>query len=215
MSRKKKNRNVNFCVSYSRYSYTSIHRVISRLKISFNLSWLIVRMPYHIFNNLAELINRDLAAKIGRVIFSEYFMDRECNCSLRSKVNDKFFYEGKCRSKCIIYQVQLSMYDAIYIGNSQQTFKERMDGHFSDLLRILKNVQKSDLFAAHFEQHFNTTTSHTGLRKYMMFKLIEQINPIVTMKTFTKPNCNLCMEERLTIIKRLHEKRFIIMNKNS
>ena len=53
---------------------------------------------------------------------------------------------------------------AIYVGNTQQTFKKRMDGHFSDLLRLLKNRQKSDSFAAHFKQHFNTTTSRTYLR---------------------------------------------------
>ena len=35
------------------------------------------------------------------------------------------------------------------------------------------------------------------------------------MKTFTKPNCNICMEERLKIIKQLCDKRVIIMNKNS
>ena len=37
---KKKNRNVYFCVAYSRYFSTSIHRVVNRLKNSFNLSWL-------------------------------------------------------------------------------------------------------------------------------------------------------------------------------
>ena len=34
------------------------------------------------------------------------------------------------------------------------------------------------------------------------------------MKTFTKPNCNPCMEERLTILKKLRDKRVTIMNKN-
>ena len=51
----------------------SIHRVINRLKKYFNLSWLRVRMSYHIFNTLAELINGDLAAKTGREIFSKFF----------------------------------------------------------------------------------------------------------------------------------------------
>ena len=77
-----------------------------------------------------------------------------------------------------------------------------MNGHFSDLLRLLKNGQKSDSFAAHFEQHFNTTTSRTDLRKYMTFKVVKQLNTIGAMKTFAKPNCNLCMEERLTILKK-------------
>ena len=31
------------------------------------------------------------------------------------------------------------MCDAIYIGNTQQTFKKRMDGHFSNVQRLLKN----------------------------------------------------------------------------
>ena len=80
------------------------------------------------------------------------------------------------------------MCDAIYIGNTQQTLKKIMDGHFSDLLRLLKNGQKSDSFAAHFKHQFNTTTSRTYLRKYMTFKVVKQLNPIGAMKTFTKPN---------------------------
>ena len=121
---------------------TEINRVIYRLKNSFNLTWLRVRMPYHRFNNLAELLNGDLATNIGRGIFSKDLMDRECNCSLPSKVNGKCVYEGKCLSKCIIYEVKCSTCNAIYIGNTQQTFKKRMYGHFSDLQRVLKNGQK-------------------------------------------------------------------------
>ena len=68
-------------------------------------------------------------------------------------------------------------------------------------------------FAAHSEQHFNTTTSRTDLRKYMTFKVVKQLSPIGAMKTFTQPNCNLCMEESLTILKKLREKCVTIMNK--
>ena len=106
------------------------------------------------------------------------------------------------------------MCDAIYIGNTQQTFKKKMDGQFSDIQSLLKNGQKSDSFAAHFVQHFNNTTSRTDLRKYMKFKVIKQINPIGTMKTFTKPNCNLCIQERLTILKNLRDKHVTVMEKN-
>ena len=127
---------------YSRYFSTSIHRVIDRLKKSFNLSWMRVKMSYHRFNNLAELLNRDLAAKIGRGIFSKDLMNRECNCSLPSKVNKKCVYEGKCRSKCIIYEVKCSICDDIYIGNTQRTFKKKLDGHFFNILRLIKNGQK-------------------------------------------------------------------------
>ena len=71
-----KNRNVYFFVAYSRYFSTAIHRVIDRLKNSFNLTWLRVRISYHRYNNLVELLNGDLAAKIGRGIFSKDLMDR-------------------------------------------------------------------------------------------------------------------------------------------
>ena len=141
-------------------------------------------------------------------------MDRECNCSLPSKVNGKCAYEGKCRSKCIIYEVKCSTCDAIYIGNTQHTFKKRMDGHFSDLQSLLKNRQKSDSFAAHFVQNFNNTPSRTELRKFMAFRVIKQLNLIGAMKTFTKPNCNLCMQERLTILIMLPDKRVTLMKKH-
>ena len=59
------------------------------------------------------------------------------------------------------------MCEAIYIGNTQHTFTNIMDGHFSDLLRLIKNVQNSDSFADHFEKHFNATSSLTDLRKYI------------------------------------------------
>ena len=93
-------------------------------------------MSYYRFNNLAELLNIDLAAKIWRGLFSKDLMDIKCNCSLPSKFSGKCDYEGKCQSRC--------MCDAIYIGNIQQTFKKIMVGHFSDLQRLLKNEQKSE-----------------------------------------------------------------------
>ena len=74
------------------------------------------------------------------------------------------------------------MCDAMYIGNTQQTFKKRIDGNFYDLQRLLNNRQKSDSFYAHFEQHFNTTTSRTYLRKYTKFKVVKQLNPIGAIK---------------------------------
>ena len=56
-------------------------------------------MPYHRYNKLAELLNGDLTAKIRRGILSQDLMDRECNCSLPSKVNGEYVYKGKFRKK--------------------------------------------------------------------------------------------------------------------
>ena len=51
-------------VAYPRYFFTSIHRVTNFLQKYFNLSWLRVRMTYHSLDNLSELLNLALAAKI-------------------------------------------------------------------------------------------------------------------------------------------------------
>ena len=76
-----------------------------------------------------------------------------------------------------------------------------MDDHFFDLLRLLRNGQKSDSCAAHFGQQFNAFTPDTDLCKYITFIVVKQLNPIGAMKKITKPNCNLCTKERLTILK--------------
>ena len=82
-----------------------------------------------------------------------------------------------------------------------------MYGHFSNLLRLLKNGQKSDSFAVHFEQYFHSTTSRIDIRKYLAFKLVKQLNLIGPMKIFMKPDCNLCTEEGLTTLIKLHYDR--------
>ena len=40
----------------------------------------------------------------------------------------------------------------------------------------------------------------------MMLKVVKQFNPIGAMELFTKPNCNLCIDGRLTIFKKLRDK---------
>ena len=45
-------------------------------------------------------------------------------------------------------------------------------------------------------QHFSYTMSNTDQYKCMLFKAVKQLNMIVAMKTFKKPNCNSYMEER-------------------
>ena len=87
------------------------------------------------------------------------------------------------------------------IGKTEQIFNKRTDGHFSDLLRLLTNRQKPDSFAAHFEQHFNFTTSCTDICKYMTFNVVKQLSQVCAIKTFTKPNCNLCIGGRLMTLK--------------
>ena len=106
------------------------------------------------------------------------------------------------------------MCDAIYIGNTQQTFK-KIDIHFSDRLRLIKNGQISYSFGTHYYQHFNATTSRTYIRKYITLKVVKQLNPFGAVKTFTKPNFNIYVEEFSAILKKICDKQITIMNKNS
>ena len=106
------------------------------------------------------------------------------------------------------------MGDAIYVGNKQQTLKKRMDGHFCDVQKLLKTGQKLDSFAAHYEQHLNSSRSRTTLCTCMMFEVDKQLNSIGEMKTFTKPNRDMCMDGRTTILRKLRDKHITVMKKN-
>ena len=108
-----------------------------------------------------------------------------------------------------LFQIPPSNVSYVLRRESKQKFTIQSSHYFND------NGQNLDSFVDHFEQHFHTTTSRTDLRKYTAFKVVKQLSPVDAIKTFTKPNCNLCMEERLTILKKLREKRVTIMNKNS
>ena len=48
-------------------------------------------------------------------------------------------------------------------------------------------------------------------RNRMTFTVVNQLNPIGEMNSFTKPNFNLCMEECLKILKKLCDKRITFM----
>ena len=107
----------------------------------FSLSWMRVRMSYHIFNILVKLINGELTAKIRQKSFPETdWIDNVTNIfHIRSAVSVSTHVNTR---KCLVYKVKCSMCEVIYIGNTQQTFNKRMDGHLFDLLRLLKSGQK-------------------------------------------------------------------------
>ena len=48
----------------------------------------------------------------------------------------------------------------------------------------------------------------------MKFKAVNQLNQIGAMELFPKPNCNICILEHLTILKKLCNKRVTLMNNN-
>ena len=70
------------------------------------------------------------------------------------------------------------------------------------------------LVSAHYKQHIKSNMSCTDLRNFVALKVVININPIGEMKSIMKPNCRLCMEEMLTILKKLHDKNITLMSKN-
>ena len=85
----------------------------------------------------------------------------------------------------------------------------------SPMSDVFSNGLKSDSFNAYYGQYFKSTTSHTDLCKCMTFEVLNQLNPIRAMILFTKPNCNLFMEELLAILKNLHDKNVTLVNNSS
>ena len=47
----------------------------------------------------------------------------------------------------------------------------------------------------------------------MVLKIVKDLNPIGAMDLFTKPECYLCMDKHLMIIKYLHNRKFTLINK--
>ena len=172
----------------------------------FNLSYLRVKMSYHIFNIFGKLINGDLATKIGWRILSCWLMDRDCNRSIPYKVNIKCVFEGKLRNKCLINEVKCSIYETVYIGNTEKTIKKILEDHFSIVQNIIRNGRKPDLLASHYGQRLKYTMSCTDICKCMKFKVVNQINPIVAIKSFMKPHWIIFMDEHLNILKKLRDK---------
>ena len=76
---------------------------------------------------------------------------------------------------------KIYIYGEIYIGNTQQKFKKIMDGHFSDVQFILKNGTMYS-FSSHYKLHFKPNMPCTDLHKYIKFKVVKHINPILAMK---------------------------------
>ena len=85
-----------------------------------------------------------------------------------------------------------------------------MNGHFAETRNQINKGLVWDSFAKHFASHFKTVSKNSqvssrDIREITRVNILWQGNPISSMKTFGKINCNLCMMERLEIIKAMRE----------
>ena len=106
------------------YDILNIIYYILYVNNAHDLKWLRVRMSYHRFPNLGEVLHGDMIGKLRKGIGSKDFLDREYNCSSSTKVKGECAYEGDCRACCIVYKVTCKKRLSVYVGNTQNTLKK-------------------------------------------------------------------------------------------
>ena len=140
-------------------------------------------------------------------------MNRDCNCYGN---NGKCNYDGMCRDRVIVYEVICGITGKSYIGQTQQNFKKRMQGHFNDVQKLHNKKIKSDSYAKHFAyqlQNFKgKKLTPKFQRQHISSEVVWQGNPISAVKTFKTPHCALCNRERLEIFQRSRKKPNLLIN---
>ena len=118
----------------------------------------------------------------------------------------------------VIYQVECLVTGKFYIGNTQQSVKDRMKGHFHDVqMLIAKMKMRSDSYAKQFAVQFTDLAegevpSLAQQREKILITILWQGNPISMSKTFGARKCVLCNKERLEIFKCSIEKPDSLIN---
>ena len=152
-------------------------------------------------------------------------MSWPCNCN-GGKVDDKCPYGGKCRETTLVYKVTCTVCDKQYIGNTQQTLKERMNGHYQDVRYLVKIGKHSDSFAKHFAEHFVKGEAPLkkgdigkicagDVRNICKFDIIWKGDPIAVSKGFKTRSCRLCQSERKAILKAIWEEPERVINSSN
>jgi hypothetical protein len=194
-------RSTFFCIGFSKAWSTPIHKTIKEVQKKFNLGWLRVSMSYHRFTNLREIFQGDLSRKLTLDVISKDFETLNCNCRLG--LGKKCGYNNVCRNPIVVYKIECKNSSKVYIGNTQQFFKKRMQQHFNDVKKLHLLGVKSDSYAKHFATQFLNFTDVTPelQRNSITCEILWKGNPINVVKTFGTPNCALCNKERLEILK--------------
>lgn len=211
---RQRNRTVFFCIGYSSIWKKPIHKILKDIRNEFEgLKWLKISMSYHRFPNVREIISGDLSNKILEDVESLDFKTLECNCR-----GGSCNYNNICRAPIIVYEVKCKITDKVYIGNTQQHFKKRMQQHFGEMKNLFCKEIPSDSYAKHFASvwpHNSDPPTPEQQRKLISCKMLWQGNPLKVVKTFHTKNCILCSQERLAILKQKWKDKTKLINANS
>ena len=150
-----------------------------------------VKASYSCTPNFGSLIkqhnNRILEKKVDKEREKE---EKKCNCTKKEK--DKCPLKGECVIESVVYQAKLKSEEEewIYIGSTEGSFKQRFYGHRCDM----KNKENG-----------NSTT----LSKYVWERQEKGKNVEIEWKILKKcrkyrsgsRKCNVCLSEKLEILK--------------
>ena len=212
--RREFSRQTFFCAGVSdvfRNKY-AIHVLIKQLRQKHNLKWLRLLMSYHKFPNMGENLQGDLTSKLMEGIGLNDFQKLKCNCNKNTKMNGECIYGDNCRASMVVYKAESKCCGKVYVDNTQQKLKIRMGQHFLETKNLANgNGKISDTFAKHFASHLKEKMEKGDLRKaktcdvrdLVKMSILWEGNPISCNKSFGKISCQLCMNERIEILKQI------------
>ena len=158
--------NIHFCIRFVNSWKTSMHKLRNELvKNSLKSWWTRVRMLHHRFPNLSKLFYGDLSGEIKKDICSlDYTHEKTCNFSknIDNEPEVTCAIGGKCSTNFVTYKAMCRETGKYYIRSARITYKKRMEGHFTNVRKLVKFGTISDsfsqyfsIFVKHHPPHFN------------------------------------------------------------
>ena len=136
---------------------------------------------------------------------------RPCNCSRSGNC----FADGNCRKSMVVYKLGCCTCGKFYIGNTQQKLKTRFQQHCSNVRSLLERNVPSNTFVRHMAEHLKEEEiqySPQIIRDRTEVEILWQGKAISCMKTFGVLRCQLCMEEKLAILRAHWEQPELLLN---
>jgi hypothetical protein len=158
-------------------------------------------MLYHHFPNMRDVFQSQLSAKMIENVESLDFNTRACNCRSPSGTCQ---YGNFCRVPIVVYKVKCKTTGKIYIGKTQQYFKNRMRGHFQDVKQIVEKNVYSDSYAKKKWGTSSKRSQHptTGMQRDLIScSILWKGDPLTVVKAFGRNSCKLCNGEIMAIVK--------------
>ena len=115
----------------------------------------------------------------------------------------------------VVYRLECNQCGKFYIGNTQQKIKTRLSQHCSSIRTLLERNVPSNTFVRHMANHLREEQhqySPSNIRERIKVEFLWQGNAISCMKSFGTLRCQLCMEEKLAILRANWEQPNLLMN---